>query len=47
MKKHKNDTQWFWKFDKNDYQIMLKKLFEKNRQRWIDEYENETVAKMI
>ena len=31
MKKHKNDTQWFWKFNKNDYQIMLKKLFEKNR----------------
>ena len=46
MKKHKNDNQWFWKFDKNEYQTMLKRLSKKNRKRRIDEYENEFIAQV-
>ena len=46
MKKHKNDNQWFWRFDKNEYQIMLKRLSKKNRKRRIDEYENEAIAQV-
>ena len=46
VKKHKNDNQWFWKFDKNEYQIMLKRLSKKNRKRRIDEYENEVIVQI-
>ena len=46
VEEHKDDIQWFWKSGKGGYQAMLKKLSEEDRQRRIDEYGDEAVARV-
>ena len=44
--KHKNDIEWFWKIDKNEYRDTLKKLSAKNEKRKIEKYDEKIIARM-